>query len=227
MTEFGLEDGVSLNAARRRVRMETGEEERGILRPLGTSNYLHPDKEHLFFFVYSCEFPEGFQLPWQAEMLPVSMAELLSIRENQSLRLALVLCESPPMRGKARADAFEIAALNLTLHGHTELARKMTNAATRGTVGIARVAPEIRDLEEQTRQTWPGLGQEAVLMGLSGLQYREFFSLLLPHYAAIGVPGAADYLRVINDDETRRLAAARLAELYHDEGVIESIPLEL
>jgi hypothetical protein len=227
MTEFGLEDGVSLSAARRRVQMETGEEDRGVLRPLGTSRYLHPDKEHLFFFVYSCEFPEGFQLPWQAEMLPVSVTELLSIRENQALRIAQLLCESPPLRGKTRADAFEIAALNLTLHGHTEVARKMTNATTSGTAGIARVVPEIRNLEEQTRQTWPGLEQDAVLMGLSGLQYREFFSLLLPYYAAIGVPGAADHLRGINDDEKTRLAVARLTELYHDESVMESIPLEL
>jgi hypothetical protein len=227
MPEFGLDDGVPLRAARRRVQIETSEEDSGTLRPLGTSSYLHSDKEHLFFFVYSCEFPEGFQLSWHAEMFPVSVTELLAIRENQALRLARMLYESPPMHGKARSGAFEIAALNLTLHGHTEVAQKMTNAAARGTADIARVAPEIRALEEQTRQSWPGMEQETVLMGLSGLQYREFFSLLLPYYASIGVPGAADHLRRIDNDEGMRLAVARLAELYHDEGVMESILLEL
>ncbi|MGH3276268.1 MAG: hypothetical protein ACRDNZ_18320, partial [Streptosporangiaceae bacterium] len=81
--------------------------------------------------------------------------------------------------------------------------------------------------EEQTRQTWPGLEREAVVMGLSGLQYREFFSLLLPFYAHVGVPGAVDHLQLINGDESTRLAVIRLAEPYHDESVMESIPLEL
>jgi len=208
--------------------METSEEDSGTLRPLGTSRYIHPDKENLFFFVYSCEFPEGFQLSWEAEMSSVSVSELLSIRENQALRLALQLCESPPARGKARTDAFEIAALNLTLHGHPELARHMMNAGSRGPAGIVRIAPEIRDLEERTRQTWSGLEQnEVALMGLSGLQYREFFSLLLPYYESVGVTGAADHLRIIREDENARRAVARLNELYRDESVMESIPFEL
>jgi hypothetical protein len=225
---FGLQDAVPLRAARRRVQMETSEEDSGTLRPLATSRYIHPDKENLFFFVYSCEFPEGFQLSWEAEMSSVSVSELLSIRENQALRLALKLCESPPARGKARTDAFEIAALNLILHGHPELARRMMSSGSRGSAGIARIAPEIRDLEERTRQTWSGLEQnEVALMGLSGLQYREFFSLLLPYYESVGVPGAADHLRIIREDENARRAATRLNELYHDESVMESIPLEL
>jgi hypothetical protein len=225
---FGLQDAVPLRAARRRVQMETSEEDSGTLRPLATSRYIHPDKENLFFFVYSCEFPEGFQLSWDAEMSSVSVSELLSIRENQALRLAQRLCESPPARGKARTDAFEIAALNLTLHGHPELARRMINSGSRGPAGIVRIAPEIRDLEERTRQTWSGLEQnEVALMGLSGLQYREFFSLLLPYYESVGVPGAADHLRIIREDESARRAVARLNELYHDESVMESILLEL
>jgi hypothetical protein len=226
--DFGLQDAVPLRAARRRVQMETSEEDSGTLRPLATSRYIHPDKENLFFFVYSCEFPEGFQLSWEAEMSSVSVSELLSVRENQALRLALQLCESPPARGKARTDAFEIAALNLTLHGHPELARRMMSSGSRGPAGIARIVPEIRDLEERTRQTWSGLEQnEVALMGLSGLQYREFFSLLLPYYESVGVAGAADHLRIIREDESAHRAVARLNELYHDESVMESILLEL
>jgi hypothetical protein len=228
LPDFGLEDAVPLRAARRRVQMETSEEDSGILRPVGTNRYIHPDKENLFFFMYSCEFPEGFQPSGQAEMFPVSVPELLSIRENQALRLASELCESPPARGKARTDAFEIASLNLTLHGYPELARRMMNAESRGPAGIAKVAPETRDLEERTRQTWSGLEQnEVVLMGLSGLQYREFFSFLLPYYESVGVAEAADHLRIIREDENARQAIARLAELYHDESIMESIQLEL
>ncbi len=228
LPDFGLEDAVPLRAARRRVQMETGEEDIGTLRPFATSRYIHPDKENLFFFLYSCELPEGFQLSREAEMFPVSVPELLSIRGNQALRQALKLCESPPARGKARTDAFEVAALNLILHGHPELARRMMNAGSRGPTGIARVAPEIRDLEEQTRQTWSGLEQsEVVLIGLSGLQYREFFSILLPYYESVGVAEAANHLTIIRADENARQAVARLADLYHDESVMESILLEL
>jgi hypothetical protein len=228
LTDFGLEDAVPLGAAGHRVQVETSVEDSGILRPLETSRYIHPDKENLFFFVYSCEFPEGFQPSWHAEMFPVSVAELMSIRENQALRFALQLCESPPMRGKARVDAFEIAALNLTLHGHSEVASRMTNARSRGSAGIARTESEIRDLEERTRQMWSGLEQkEVVLMGLSGLQYREFFSLLLPYYESVGVVDAVDHLRIIREDENAQRAVDRLAELYHDESVMESIPFEL
>lgn len=228
LPEFGLEDAVPLRAARHRVQMETSEEDSGILRPLATSTYIHPDKENLFFFVYSCEFPQGFRPFSEAEMYPVSLSDLLSIRENQTLRLALQLCESPPVRGKARSYAFEIAELNLTLHGHSEVARRMVNARSQGSAGIARIAQEIRRLEERTRKTWSGLEQNEVeLMGLSGLQYREFFSLLLPYYERVGVPEADDHLRIIREDETARRAVARLAEIYHDESVMESIQLEL
>ena len=104
----------------------------------------------------------------------------------------------------------------------------MMNAGSRGPTGIARVAPEIHDLEEQTRQTWSGLEQsEVVLIGLSGLQYREFFSILLPYYESVGVAEAANHLTIIRADENARQAVARLAELYHDESVMESIHLEL
>jgi hypothetical protein len=50
---------------------------------------------------------------------------------------------------------------------------------------------------------------------------------LLPFYSTVGVPGAAEHLKLIDGDVSKRLAVARLSELYHDEGIMESIPLEL
>lgn len=226
-SEFGLDDAGPVRAAWRRIQMETGEESRGELRPLGTHRYIHADKEHLFFFVYGFEFPEDFQPPHQLEIYPVPMHELLSIRENQVMRMALLLCESPPTRSKVRADAFEIATLNLTLHGHAEVAQKLTKAVGQSSAAIARVGAEIRVLEEQTRQSWPGLQRGTVVMGLPGLQFREFFTLLLPFYSSVGAPDAAEYLGVVSSDARKRLAVARLSELYHEEDIMESIHLEL
>ena len=225
--DFGLDDAGPLRAALRRVQMETGEESRDELRPLGTHRYIYADKENLFFFVYGFEFPEDFQPARQLEIYPVPMHELMSIRENQALRLALPLCESPPVRSTVRADAFEIAALNLTLHGHTDVARRLTKAVGESALAITRVGAEIGAIEERTRQTWPGLQRAPIVMGLPGLQYREFYTLLLPFYAKVGAPGAAEYLRAVSGDESKRLAMIRLSELYHDEGIMESIPFEL
>jgi hypothetical protein len=225
--DFGLADVGPVRAAWRRIQMETGDDGRGELRLLGTHRYIHPDKEHLFFFVYGFEFPEEFQPPRSLEIYPVSMREVLSIRENQALRMALLLCESPPVRSKVRTDAFEIGALNLALHDHAELARKLAQAADQDAAAIARVGSEVRAIEEQTRQRWLGLQGGTVVTGLPGLQYREFFTVLLPFYSSIGAQGAAEYLRVVSSDERKRRAIAHLSELYHDEGIMESIPLEM
>jgi hypothetical protein len=224
---FGLHDEIPMAAARRRVQMETGDVDPGGLEPLGTCTYLHPDKEHLFFFIYSCQLPEGFQ-PWrQAEMSSMSVQELLSIRENQALRKALELCRSPAMPRRARQFAFEIAALNLRLHDHADIAAKLANASDQRMAGIGDIAAEIATLEERTRQTWLGFDGEVKVQGLSGLQYREFYSILLPFYARVAVPGAAEHLALVNADEIKHAAVIRLSELYHDERLMEQIPVEL
>jgi hypothetical protein len=227
LTEFGLNDDVPMAAARRRVQIETGEVDAGELKPLGTSGYFHPDKEHLFFFIYSCQFPEGFQLWRQAEMFPLPLEELLAIRKNQALRKALSLCQAPPSSQRIRQAAFEIATLNLLLHDYADLANKLAGITAQKTVDVDDIAAQLAVLEEPIRQSWPAFEGEVEVKGLSGLQYREFYTILLPFYADIDVPGAADYLAAVNNDEAKRAAVARLSELYHDEGLMESIPLEL
>jgi hypothetical protein len=226
-TEFGLNDAVPLAAARKRVQMETGEVDTGDLAPLTTGAYIHPDKEHLFFFVYSCRLPDGLELWPQAEMSPVSVPELLAIRKNQVLRNALSLCQKPPASRQVRIHAFEIVALNLILHDLDDIAQLLRNAATVRTVAFETIAAELGRLEAQTRQTWPGFEGDAELDGLSGLQFREFYATLLPFYETIGVPGAAEELALIGEDETKRAAVDRLSQLYRDERIMKSIPIEL
>jgi hypothetical protein len=226
-TEFGLDDAVPLAAARKRIQMETGEVDSGDLTPLTTGAYIHSDKEHLFFFVYSCRLPDGLELWPQAEMSPVSVPELLSIRKNQVLRNALSLCEEPPARRQVRMDAFEIVALNLILHDLADIAQQLRDAAGARTADFGSIAAELSRFEEQARQTWPGYEGYAELEGLSGLQFREFYAILLPFYETIGVPGAAEELVLIGEDETKRAAVDRLSQLYRDERVMRSIPVEL
>jgi hypothetical protein len=225
--EFGLDDAVPLVAARKRIQMETGEIDTDNLAPLTTGAYIHPDKEHLFFFVYSCRLPDGLELWPQAEMSPVSVPELLSIRKNQVLRNALSLCQAPPARRQVRTDAFEIVTLNLVLHDLADIAQQLRDAAAARTADFDAIAAELGRREEQTRQTWPGFEGDAELEGLSGLQFREFYAILLPFYASVGVHGAAEQLALIDEDDTKRAAVTRLSQLYRDERVMRSIPVEL
>ena len=107
------------------------------------------------------------------------------------------------------------------------MAQKLKDAAAVRTPDFGAIAAELGRLEEQTRQTWPGFEGESELHGLSGLQFREFYAILLPFYASVGVPGAAEHLALIDEDESKRAAVARLSQLYRNEPVMESIPIEL
>ena len=80
---------------------------------------------------------------------------------------------------------------------------------------------------DRTSPSWMSESREVQLMGLAGWQYREFFSVLLPLYAEVGIDGAADLLDVIRDDEHKTFAVGRLRELYQDEHRMASMPFEL
>ena len=43
--------------------MDTGTDMAGELHPVTIGRYLHSDKEHLFYFVFSYEFPADFPPP--------------------------------------------------------------------------------------------------------------------------------------------------------------------
>lgn len=224
---FGLHDPAPIRAAARRLSAEAGEELRGEFVPVTTGRYMHPDREHLFFFVYSREVPEDFRFPRKAEIHPIPLLELIAIVENQTLRKADLLFRAPAMASRHRAMAFEIASLNLRLHGHSDLAERLSALAGPSRADLDEVWAAVRQRIKQTAVSWVSDGEEVDIQGLSGLHYREFFSLLLPLYARIGVPGAAEQLDMIRTDEVLSAAIARLAELYRDEEIMTNIPVEL
>jgi len=228
--EFGLNDRLPMTTAAQRVQMETGESDPVQLAPLTTGRYFHPDKEHLFFFVYTCRLPDGLQLWPRAEMSPLSVPELVSIRENQVFGQALALCQVPgprQARSRRRARAFEVVAQNLILHGYPDIAQRMIEAGAAGPADLGALVADLSEIERRTRQAWPAYGEEAEIVGLSGFQFRNFFRTLLPCYASVGVPGAAEYITLIREDDVKRAAADRLSQLYDDERAMESMPVEL
>jgi hypothetical protein len=225
---FSLADPIPLRAAQRLVREVTGVEPGPALRPMTAGGYLYPDKEHLFFFAFALELAEGTHLPRHAEMHTFPLPELLSIRANQVLRTAARLCRAPGVSERAWAAAAEIVALNLCLHDYDELGKQLLALAGRSNEARAEMAMAIGQLAtDRTSPSWMSESREVQLMGLAGWQYREFFSVLLPLYAQVGIDGAADLLEVISDDEHKSFALGRLSELYQDEHRMASMPFEL
>lgn len=225
---FGLADPIPLRAAQRLVREVTGVEPGPALQPMATGSFLYPDKEHLFFFAFALELPEGTHFPRHAEMHTFPLPELLSIRANQVLRAAARLCHAAGVSERAWAAAAEILALNLRLHDYDELGGQLLALAGRPDEERVDMATAIGQLvTDRTSPSWMSESSEAQLMGLAGWQYREFFSVLLPLYAQVGIDGAADLLNEIRDDGQKAFAVDRLKELYQDEHLMASMPFEL
>jgi hypothetical protein len=223
---FHLTDEIPMRAAQRLVQEVTGVDPAPPLQPLETGGYLYPDKEHLFFFIFALELPDGTQFPRWAEMHPFPLPELLVIRANQVLRSAARLCETTEVSERAWAAAAEVMALNLYLHDYADLSERMTGLSSGDE--RASTAAAIKELmAERTSPSWMFASREAQLMGLAGWQYREFFSVLLPSYDAIGIDDAAELSRHVLSDSRKVAAIARLRELYQDEHLMASVPFEL
>jgi len=225
---FHLAHEIPMHAAQRLVQEVTDYDPESALRPMATGGYLYPDKEHLFFFIFTLELPEGTQLPRRADMHPFPLPELLAVRANQVLRSAAQLCRKTGVPERVWAAAAEVVALNLYLHDYTDLAEQITELSAQQTDELAKTAAVITHLvTERTSPSWVSVSREVQLAGLAGWQYREFFSVLLPLYAEIGIDGAADLLSAVKSDDHRSAAIARLAELYQDEHLMTSTPIEL
>jgi hypothetical protein len=226
--QFSLHDAIPAGTARRRLRMDTGTDLPGELAPVTSCRYLHADKEHLFYFVFSYQLPADFPLPRRAELHPVPLPELLAIRQNQTLRQAANLCQARSMSPRAWAAACEVAGLNLILDGHAEQGRRLAGQALGRGPELRQLVTELTGLEQRTRQeTWTLADERITLAGLSGLLYREFYTVFLPAYALIGVPGAAELRARLDQNPDLHAAIDRLAVLYQDEEVMSAIPVEL
>lgn len=225
---FSLTDEIPLWAARRVVQEVTGDDLSSAMRPVATGSYLYPDKEHLFFFVFVLDLPEGIQFPRRAEMHPFPLPELLAVRRNRVLRSAAELCRTTDVSERAWRAAAEVVALNLTLHDATDLGETLISLAGRKTEQLASVAAGIEQLvTAHTSPSWISPSREIQITGLAGWQHREFFSVLLPLYSKIGIDGASDLLDAVTHDRHRSGAVARLARLYQDELLMASMPVEL
>ena len=217
-----------LSAAERLVRDATGADPGAALRPVTTGSYLYPDKEHLFFFIFALELPESLHFPRWAEMHPFRPTELLAIRANQVLSSAVQLCRRAKVSQRAFAAAAEVLALNLVLHDYPDLAEAMVSLIGKSADEREEAAASMSELlVDRPSPSWIDPGREVLLEGLAGWHYREFFSVLLPLYAELGIDEATELSAGIEADEQKRAARDLLVELYHDEHLVAVLPLEL
>jgi len=216
------------------VRRELGEElaltEPGHgARPVGTARFLYPEKENLYFHVYELEVDEAelARFPPGASIRPWPLETLLEVRAHQvvsTLRAALV---SDQVSGAELSTVAEIAAHNLTLHGLRDLGARLLEGIASSARERLALAEELERLARRYEHRQLYRGTPMPISGLAGMQYREFFTQLIPTYAQLGVPGAADCLRSIDEDETMSTALEQLRQAYQSEDSIASLAVEI
>lgn len=225
--DLGIDTDFVIRTAQRRVQEETGDDVPPPLLAVATGRYVNPDKENLFFFVYRLDLGDGDDFPARSEMHRFPLNELLAIRRNHTLRMVRKLCDRIDLSPRTWASAAEILSLNLMLGRDYDLAERLPDLAGRPQAAVRALADEIDARIDDSAVLCATQGRDVVITGMSGWQYRQFFPLLLPTYAEIGVAGAQDQLDQLRREEHLGAALARLTARYADEGLIRGLPVEL
>jgi len=193
----------------------------------GEIRFHYADKENLYFYVMSAEVERGARLRFSrpAQVRPWTLERLLAVRRHQVLSTLLEVVAAPGLSPRQLQLAAEVLADHLEIHREPELADRV-----RSDVGAGRrdrLARELQTMMSESEVVVVVDGETQAVSGLGGLQYREFFASLLPPYAAIGVPGAKDYLDWLRGDERAGPAYDRLASFYADEAAVRQLGVDV
>ncbi len=223
---FELSPDTPLNALKRELASDFGIQSLLVSPTLvGTERFFYPDKENLFFYIYQQELESTQRFSPDVQIFPWTLAELMSVRHGQALTNAITALTSS-LTDQQRRRAVRLARLNLTVHGDSVLAEELESVGD----SPQRTRSMIQTLETRAAQTRVYkylIGREIAAEGLAGLQYRAFFSCLLPTYASIGVADADRIQAEIEGDPKRREAADELTRLYRDDNFMTSVPIEV
>jgi 8-oxo-dGTP pyrophosphatase MutT (NUDIX family) len=226
-TTFDLPPATAEAAVRRELLAEFGlGPDDHVLAAHGTVDFYYHDKENLSFHLFSAELDRRQRFSSAMQMHAWDVDDLLAIRHHQVIGKALAVVGAPDLTSRQRAVAGEIVAHNLVLHGDDALADRIVAAlAADGDPG--ELGPALRDRAAAREVTRHVAGSAVVVDGIAGLQFRAFFSHLLPIYAGVGSARAAQVLDEIEGRAPARHARAALAGLYDDEDVMTALPLDL
>jgi hypothetical protein len=225
--EFPLPLEAAENAARRELRDELGLTGEQPPIELLDSLKLHAvDHESLYFFLFALALPRSVRpFPPSSQIRPWALADLLQLRRHQALSYAEQLVGRATLTARQADLAARALKSNLVLHDLGQLGAALSDHLYQQE-RPADLRDELRRLREQSALPHPA-AEGGLIQGLGRLQYREFFSSLLPLYARIGVPGASEELARIRMDPAKEAALAELRELYRDELSMRDLATEV
>lgn len=215
--EFLLPEEAAENAARRAVHEELDLTSVGDRLELVDHLKFHAvDHESLYFYVFALPLPRSVSsFPPPSQIRSWTLGDLLQLRKLQALTYARELLEKPGLSARQEDLAGRILKANLVLHGLGELGEVLSEQLYRRERS-SELLREVRGLQQRSALPHPA-AEGGFVRGLGRLQYREFFSTLLPLYTRIGVGGAAEELARITADPVKEAALAELRTLYRDE----------
>jgi hypothetical protein len=226
---FDAESACAMRAAQLRVQIETGDKTPLELHEIATGKYINPDTDNLFFFVYSLELADQLWLRPDSDMYHFTLDELVKIRAHQALRIACELCKISDRPPRFWRRAVELATLNLVLHDFHELGERLDRVADERPEALAELSSDIETLIRKSSPSCASSGRDIRIVGLSGWQYREFYTVLVPQYAKAGVPAASEEMSRIKGIIRGSAGPVyrRVESLYQDEDLLRSISVEL
>jgi TIR domain len=216
---------AAVNAARRELHDQLDVTTIGDgLQFFGTCRFSNHDRENLFFYLFTLRLPETHQPPEGSEVRGWKIGDLVSLHKYQLLRKAEGLLRRDDLSAGHRVAAARILAAQLTLHGERGLGRQLVRAAERPP---GRLADQLHRATAQPAVHWRLAGQETALAGLAEIHYREFFSVMLPLYAQVGIADAAGAIDQHESFEGAGEALDTLREAYQDDDLLSSLPFEV
>lgn len=192
---------------------------------IGTEPFYYSDKENLFFYLFSQQIDSTHVFAPSTQMFPWTITELVNTRRRQVLVNAGDLL-TQDLNNQQRRRAQELVAANLEAHGDRDLANEVVRALQTQNASselISRLRAAASDIQVYKYAA----AHELAASGLAGLQYRIFFSHLLPAYASLGMPGAEELLEDIRSAPAVFNAAEHLTALYSNEDFMMSLPMEI
>ncbi len=194
-------------------------------RFIQTEPFYYADKENLFFYIFSQEINSTHQFTSDVQMFGWSVDELIRVRRHHVLSNAK-LSLTAELSERQRLRAHELIVANLLAQGDEDLATQLSQEMTQKK--FSRELAARLDFELNASRTFKyAFGRELEVQGLAGLQYRIFYSTLLPAYAELGIERASEHLEEIRRSQLRSEAVADIKRIYAEPDHILALPIEV
>lgn len=225
--EFVLPEEAAKRAARRTVLEDIG----AIINPtevelIDQLRFHALDHESLYFYLYKLGLPWGRGgFPEVSQIQPWTLTDLLQLRKYQVLCNLAYLLEGPALTARQAELAGRVMNQNLVLHDLSSLGGALSEHIYRPDKPPELIL-EVQNLRQESAMRHPAV-EGGIIQGLGRLQYREFFSTLLPLYEQIGILGAKEELAKIRSDRAKEGALGELVKVYRSETAMRDLPTEV